>query len=296
VDIKPVDSPETEWRSFDGIPVAMRDRVLQLVARWHVDVEQVRVTPGAVLAFGRRRNEGVVVKVVRTRGDEWYSGHVLQAFAGRGTVRVHEAVEGAALLERLEPGEPLADSALDDGASMEVIAGTIAAMAPTEPVVRVPTVADWGRGFERHRVRGDAQVAMELVDAAEGVYVCSCETQSNVRLLHGDLHHGNVLRDSRRGWVVIDPKGVLGEPEYEVGAALRNPWGRPDLFANPFVIERRVAILARTLRFDEERLLSWAFAQAVLSALWDIEDGVPVDAGHGCLALARSVREMLGSV
>jgi streptomycin 6-kinase len=50
-----------------------------------------------------------------------------------------------------------------------------------------------------------------------------CSSQRYRRLLHGDLHHGNVLHDSERGWVAIDPKGVLGEPEYEIGVALRNP-------------------------------------------------------------------------
>jgi streptomycin 6-kinase len=38
-----------------------------------------------------------------------------------------------------------------------------------------------------------------------------------------DLHHYNVLSDSGRGWLAIDPKGLVGEVEYEVGAAIRNP-------------------------------------------------------------------------
>lgn len=274
--MKAGDASQTQPMPFDWIPPDLRGRVLQLIARWKVDVDRIHVTPGAVFAFGRRRNEGVVVRVGRTRGDEWLAGPVLQAFDGRGTVRAYEAVEGAALLERLDPGESLAESALEDEVSMNVIAATMAAMSPDATELPLPTAADWGRGFARYRASGDAQMPAGLVEAAEAV--------------------GNVLRDSRRGWVAIDPKGVLGEPEYEAGAALRNPWDRSDVFASPVAIERRVAILSRTLRFDEERLRSWAFAQAVLSALWDIEDGVAVDARHGCLVLARTLRHMLGSV
>jgi streptomycin 6-kinase len=289
----PADPSQTDPVSFDGIPPELRGRVVPLLARWQVDVDSIRVTPGAVLAFGRRGSEGVVVRVTRTRGDEWCSGEVLWAFAGRGTVRVYDTAEGASLLERLDPGEPLADSALDDEVSMNVIAATMAAMSPNATELPLPTAAHWGKAFARYRESGDPQVSAGLVEAAEAVYLRLCETQSRVRLLHGDLHHGNVVCDRRRGWVAIDPKGVFGEAEYEVGAALRNPWGRPDVFANPVVIERRVAILSRTLRCDEERLLSWGFAQAVLSVLWNIEDGVRVDAGDGCLALARAVRKML---
>ena len=288
------DLSQTDPVSFDGIPPELRGRVVPLLARWQVDVDSIRVTPGAVLAFGRRGTEGVVVKVARTRGDEWCSGEVLRAFAGRGTVRVHDTAEGASLLERLDPGESLADSALEDDAAMHVIAATIAAMRPDARDLPLPGAADWGKGFARYRASGDVRVPADLVEAAEGEYARLCATQSRVRLLHGDLHHGNVVRDARRGWVAIDAKGVFAEPEYEAGAALRNPWDRPEVFADPAVIESRIAVLGRTLRFDEERMLSWAFAQAVLSVLWNIEDGVPVDPGDGCLALAQTLRDTDG--
>lgn len=37
-------------------------------------------------------------------------------------------------------------------------------------------------------------------------------SQKGSVLLHGDLHHGNILSDGLGGWVAIDPKGVVGEP------------------------------------------------------------------------------------
>lgn len=55
-------------------------------------------------------------------------------------------------------------------------------------------------------------------------------SQDETTLLHGDLHHYNVLSDVRRGWLAIDPKGVIGEVEYEAGAIFRNPNEMPDLF------------------------------------------------------------------
>ena len=91
-------------------------------------------------------------------------------------------------------------------------------------------------------------------------------------LLHGDLHHFNVLEDAKRGWVAIDPKGVVGELEYEVGAILRNPndFRQPDFFASRDIIERRLRILTNSLRLDYRRTLEWSFAQAG-SAIWDLK-------------------------
>jgi streptomycin 6-kinase len=119
-------------------------------------------------------------------------------------------------------------------------------------------------------------------------------SQHEPRLLHGDLQHYNVLFDSERGWLAIDPKGVVGETEYEIGAVLRNPIEQPDLFTSRDIIERRTRKLAERLGLDYGRILSWAFAQAVLSAIWEIEDGFPVDAMNPQLRLAEVLQPMLG--
>jgi streptomycin 6-kinase len=118
-------------------------------------------------------------------------------------------------------------------------------------------------------------------------------SQRSTRLLHGDLQHYNVLFDTDRGWLAIDPKGVVGELEYEIGAMLRNPDERPDLFLSPSVIERRVKQFTNRLNLNYERTIGWAFAQAVLSAIWGIEDGFSVDATNSSLRLAEAIRPML---
>jgi streptomycin 6-kinase len=92
-------------------------------------------------------------------------------------------------------------------------------------------------------------------------------------LLHGDLHHHSILSAERQPWLALDPKGVVGEPAYEVGAFLRNPL--PWLLDQPDprrVMARRLDQLAGDLGFDRARLLSWGLAQAVLSAWWSFWD------------------------
>ena len=86
----------------------------------------------------------------------------------------------------------------------------------------------------------------------------------------------------------------MGELEYETGAMLRNPVDRPDVFASRATIERRLAHLSGRLGLDGDRMLRWGFAQAVLSALWDVEDGYVVDASNPALRLAAAIQPMLG--
>src|SRR4029079_11177091 len=101
-----------------------------------------------------------------------------------------------------------------------------------DPPAACATVEAWGLGFERCLAATDTRLPRELVLRAQRVYSELAAAQREPALLHGDLQHYNVLCDERRGWVAIDPKGVIGELEYEIGAALRNPYERPELLAS----------------------------------------------------------------
>ncbi len=276
--------------------VSLDTRVDERIVAWRIEIERVVETDRSVIVFGRRNGLPVVLKVVAEDDDERRAGEILRAFDGRGMVRVHEHVDGAVLLERLDPGHSLARLTLrgEDEEASRILARTIQAMSPCMPAFAVPTVRDWGRAFERYAVSGDAQIPVELVAAAQSTYRELCETQGTARLLHGDLHHDNVLFDRERGWLAIDPKGVVGELEFELGAALRNPQARPDLFADRAIVRRRVERLVDELSCDRQRVLSWAFAQAVLSAIWSVEDRDRVESSSGALALARVLQREIG--
>src|SRR5207302_6488907 len=155
------------------------------------------------------------------------------------------------------------------------------------------TVQDWGKGFERYIATSDDRIPMEMVEAGHYVFSQLCASQRLPRLLHGDLQHYNVLFDSSLGWVAIDPKGVVGELEYEIGAIMRNPVERPEFFLARATIERRLRQFSNKLNLDFERMLAWSFAQAVLSAIWDIEDGFAVDTTNSSLRLANAIRQIL---
>ena len=272
-----------------------RVRLDWLAHQWRVQIEESFETPSSTIAYGRRDRERVVIKAVNGPNDEWHSGAVLKAFGGYGVVRVLEHVDGAMLLERLDPGTSLVDlmqNGRDEDATA-ILTGVIAAMSPSAAPPTSPTVIDWSRGFERYRLTGDTQVPRALVDKGARVYTELCTSQQNVRLLHGDLHHYNVLLDTNRGWTAIDPKGVVGEIEYEIGAAMRNPVGLPDVITDHRIIDARLDRYCSTLHLNHERTLAWSFAQAVLSAIWGVEDGCSVGPDNEALRLAAVLDRMV---
>ncbi|HYR75098.1 MAG TPA: aminoglycoside phosphotransferase family protein [Pyrinomonadaceae bacterium] len=277
------------------------NRLQEYAREWSVSVEHSFETESSIIAFGSRDHQSVVLKVIKRPGDEWSSGEILEAFDGNGVARVHRRVPGAMLMERLSPGNSLVEmtNGRDDEAT-DILADVIqrmSARASSMSALELPkacaTVQDWAKGFDRYIATGDAQIPIDLVAAGQRVYLGLCASQRRPILLHGDLQHYNVLFDSDRGWSAIDPKGVVGEIEYELGAALRNPGERPEIFLSPATITRRLEQFTRKLNLDFERALGWAFAQAVLSAIWGIEDGLVVDATNPALRLAAVMRSML---
>jgi streptomycin 6-kinase len=279
------------------LAVHLLDRIRHQAREWRLDIDESFETETSVISYVRRDDQRLVLKLVKQENDEWNAGDVLTAFDGNGVVRVYEHTGGAMLLERLQPGTSLVEMVVNgrDEEGTEILAGVMEKMRANDAPDVVPTNTAWARGFARYLATDDKQIPRDFIESAQRVFADLGRSQSRPRLLHGDLHHYNVLFDSKRGWVAIDPKGVMGELEYEIGAVLRNPVEHPELFLARPVIERRLKQFTNHLGLNYERTLAWAFAQAVLSAVWGVEDGFEVDATNPGLKLAEIIEPMIAS-
>jgi streptomycin 6-kinase len=89
--------------------------------------------------------------------------------------------------------------------------------------------------------------------------------------LHGDIHYGNILDAGLRGWLAIDPKGLLGDRGFDYA----NIFCNPDLTVagSPERLCGQARLIAGWARMDLPRLLRWIIAWAALMASWMLEDG-----------------------
>lgn len=239
--------------------------------------------------FVRRGEQRLVLKRL-TVGDELRMAAVLRCWAGVGAVRLVEEAEGAVLMERALPGRQVLEvlDAEGEDAATAIFCDTLAALRRPPPQGGgFRTVEDWGLGFDRNRERALAKgIDAALIDQGQGMFAELCASQGPSILLHGDLHHYNIVEDERRGWLAIDPKGVLGEVAYDAGAWLRNP---RDHVHDPASVARQAAIIAERLGLSLDRVLAWHFAQCVLSCLWGVEDDVFDRAWLGYAEAARTL-------
>jgi streptomycin 6-kinase len=111
----------------------------------------------------------------------------------------------------------------------------------------------------------------------------------DIRPLHGDLHHENIMHGPR-GWLAIDPKGVIGDPCFDAANLFYNPLDREQLCCDPERIAQMAATLARSMNQDPRRLLDHAFAYGCLSAAWYGEDGGDAALQEGQCAIAEAIR------
>jgi streptomycin 6-kinase len=105
-------------------------------------------------------------------------------------------------------------------------------------------------------------------------------------VLHGDLHHDNVLDGGPRGWLAIDPKGLIGERGFEYANLFRNP--DIEIALAPGRLRRQVGVVARQARLDPKRLLQWIFAYAALGAAWSQGSGQDPRPGLAIAELAEA--------
>lgn len=244
---------------------------------WHLAHPQLLTqTPTSRIYTVAHADETVVLKLLAASETKEQTGALaLRYFAGRGAVRLLRYDAGAHLLEyaagdelvtRVERGE--------DETATRIIAQVIRQLhsVPQEaPRTGLFVLDDWfGELFDTAAadrqagrasiyVRGAAVAARLLADPRE------------VRVLHGDIHHRNI-RQSARGWLAFDPKGVVGERTYDCANTLCNP-EMPELVHNEARLLTHAAILADTLALDRQRVLAFTYAYACLNASWWVRRG-----------------------
>lgn len=250
----------------------------ELKGKWNLEIgEEFELSYNYVISAIRKDGTQAVLKIYFPKDPEYLNQlKTLKIFNGEGAVKVLKSDDNnyAILMERCIPGNTL--SSLDDEEKETLIFTEVLKKLWKKPPrnFRFSSIGDDLKDFEwyfnnlkkiRYPLRKD------LVIKAQGKFSYLVKTQKDLYLLHSDLHHENIL-SSKRGWLAIDPKGVLAEREFEVAAFMRNPIKRAkkNLLTRKILLAR-LDIISKELDLDKGRMVNWAFSQTVLSAIWNLQ-------------------------
>lgn len=209
--------------------------------------------------------------------EERFGSALMEWWDGIGAARVLARDPDALLMERAEGGACLADMARDgrDDEACRVLCAVAARLhAPrSKPLPELVPLTRWFRDLEpAAAVHGGI-----LARSAETARALLAEPGEAV-VLHGDLHHGNVLDFRTRGWLAIDPKRLIGERAFDYANIFTNPDlddpSRP-VSTVPGRFQRRLEVVVEAAGLDRRYLLRWILAWTGLSAVWYLGDGDP---------------------
>lgn len=263
--IQPTDNPQVEGaeRELLGLrlagPVAVG--VVEEDARNGVLLLE-RALPGTTLDEAAERDDDAATRILATVIRDY--GRPVE---DPGSLGLRSFDEFAEAFERFDRGP--------HGG----VARSRAAAAPETRLSVVLGVDEAGTGIPEMRAARDT---------AERVLAELLADHVQPYLLHGDLHHGNVLADQQRGLLVIDPWGLYGDRLADVAPALDNPLelvaGAPDVDS---IVRRRLSIYAEVLEADADRLAAWCYVYSVIRTLWSLDDGGEVAAQARTIAALR---------
>ncbi|CAB1215581.1 MULTISPECIES: aminoglycoside phosphotransferase family protein [Serratia] len=271
----------------------MNSALIPYMQRWQLQPDgQAFETHSSLLMPVRYRGAAAMLKIAREQ-EEKFGGLLMCWWQGEGAARVLAWHEDGILLERAQGSRSLPQMVRDgdDRQATEILCQVVARLhAPrAEPLPELIPLHQWFNSLwpaaQAHggMLRLSARVAAELLTSPREQTV-----------LHGDIHHDNVLDFGERGWLVIDPKRLYGERAFDYANIFCNP--NYGIATDPDIFQRRVVQICQLAGLERQRLLQWILAWAGLSAAWFMEDGEAADidfrvAEQAALALGLSLPE-----
>ncbi|MBP9707754.1 MAG: phosphotransferase [Oligoflexales bacterium] len=233
-----------------------------------------------------------ILKLLTSNGqcDEKYASSALRNFSGNGAINILKSDEFAQLLEYIDGGSLtkifLEGSEYED---IKIICATLKKLHQAKCIDMLPHFSHRFISLRSRMLRDGKE--LDILD-----YLCRTAVPILEELLaekvdevvlHGDMHHENILFDKVRGWLAIDPKGLYGDRAYDVANIFLNPRGFDNIVYSAERISNIADVIANEMTLDPHRILKYAFVQACLSACWSLEDG---DSPERAIRIAQVIR------
>ncbi|MFF3410473.1 aminoglycoside phosphotransferase family protein [Streptomyces sp. NPDC002742] len=272
------------WQAWTAALPALAEEYMD---RWSLRPDGPPMHGAVALVLPVLRTDGSPAVLKLQPVDEETRGEplALRVWGPRHAVGLLDSVpdSGAMLLERLDAARSL-ETVPDGTAALRHLSELLAHLAVAPAPAGLPLLADISRAM-LDRV---PTYSRSLADPSERRLLATCAAamrelldEPGDRLLHWDLHYGNVLAPlrysqvpGRAPWLAIDPKPLAGDPGFELLPALRNRWddvtGASDV---PRAVRHRFHLMTEVVGLDRERAAGWTLGRVLQNCLWDIGDG-----------------------
>src|SRR5262245_13940706 len=242
--------------------------------RWSLTPDGNAITTPTSILLPVRAGDARAMLKIAVQEEERRGGHVMRWWDGHGAARVFTYTGDAILMERAEERASLADMVQNgqDAEASRIICAVVAQLhAPrAQPPPALVPLARW---FEPLNSAGTTHGGMFRVAHRTASSLLAGER--DIVVLHGDVHHGNILDFGVRGWLAIDPKGLVGERSFDYANIFCNP--NPIIATMPGRLARQSQVVAEAAQIERSRLLAWIVAWAGLSAAFAVDDSKPPD-------------------
>ncbi len=242
--------------------------------KWSMKMEKpYRLSINYVAPAKLRNGKEIVVKICIPGSDFLNELESLRLFKHQGIVNVldYETEKGIIILEKLSPGYTLAEIE-DDETACYLAAQVVRRLSfPAPRNTRIQTTRareEELRDTVNRNEKGYGPLSQHVLVNALSIFAKLNQTIAQYKLLHGDFHHYNVLASEQGDWVVIDPKGLIGEVEYDLIQFLLNRLPDKGVYE---VTKKRIEILTNELNLNLERFFLWGYCHAVLATAWTVE-------------------------
>jgi streptomycin 6-kinase len=209
---------------------------------------------------------------IAVEAEEELGNELMVWWDGQGVPFVLAREGKAILLERAQDGGSLADLVRvgrDDEAT-RIICDVVKQLhlPRSQPIPTLVPLSEW---FGELSPAAETYSGILTLSAATAHELLA--TPREIGVLHGDIHHDNILHFGKRGWLAIDPKGLIGELGFDYANLFCNPDHQTATDSAHF--GRRVELVTETACLERKRLLEWILVWGGLSAAWKINDHIP---------------------
>ncbi|MEU8226195.1 aminoglycoside phosphotransferase family protein [Kribbella sp. NPDC048915] len=247
----------------------------ELVQRWNLEREGpwLHGQVGVIVPVRGSGERPAVLKVSFPHPGNVHEPDAFDAWDGRCAVELYERDDAryALLLERVHTTS-LAEYSGDRAPIAGNLLRQLAIPAPNGLPRMSERAGEWAEQLRKDAAELDHPLPSAVVDAALGVVEDHCREQPET-LIHGDFHALNILRADREPWLVVDPKGYVGDPAYDAAFFLRTRayylhlGGRAldDLLST---VETELHQFAEASGIEADHIRRWTHLIIVQSAFW----------------------------